>query len=404
MNAFANPVIVAANGAASVLERLPLSTGNEGQFSEAWLQNALFAHPECLPIKEIDPHIGILIPVCTEIETGAGPADILFVTPTGQIVLVETKLWRNPEARRAVVAQILDYAKELTSWSYEDLEREAARASGQGKGHLLSCVKKVGQTVDESGFVDGVTRSLKSGDFLLIIIGDGIRSGAESLVGFLEQYGNLSFRLSLLEVAAYRLPGNEILLQPRTLAKTEILQRTITLGPNGPVQFEEVATQQDLSTKENPQMVWFQDFWRAYLARLKLDDGKQVIPRNPARSTNMYFPMPPSGTAAWVSAYLAQSAGHAGVYLAFSKSFEKGEGIYRRLEAERESIEKEFGSELNWEKFDGNKAYISSPHISLQDLADPEGRQRVLKELSDMTNRFVNVFRHRLETYSRELG
>ena len=119
MSAFTRPLIVSGQGVSNTLERIPLSQGTEGRFSEAWLQASLFAHPECLPVREIDPHIGELIPVCIELETGAGPADILYVTPTGQIVLVETKLWRNPEARREVVAQILDYAKELAGWTYE---------------------------------------------------------------------------------------------------------------------------------------------------------------------------------------------------------------------------------------------------------------------------------------------
>ena len=171
-----------------------------------------------MPVQEIDPHIGKLIPVCTEIETGAGPADILFVTPTGKIVLVETKLWRNPNARREVVAQILDYAKQLTAWSYDDLAREAAIASKNGPDYLSNCLKAYG--VEEQGFVDGINRSLKIGDFLLLIVGDGIRTGAESLVAFIERYGNLRFGLGLIEVAAYRLPDHSVLLQPRILAKT----------------------------------------------------------------------------------------------------------------------------------------------------------------------------------------
>ena len=51
---------------------------------------------------------------------------------------------------------------------------------------------------DEAQFVDGVRRSLSTGDFLLLIVGDGIRFGAEALVTFLEQYGNLRISDSLL--------------------------------------------------------------------------------------------------------------------------------------------------------------------------------------------------------------
>jgi hypothetical protein len=50
-----------------------------------------------------------------------------LVTPTGLPVLVECKLWRNPQGRREVVGQILDYAKELSRWSSSDLQREVSR-------------------------------------------------------------------------------------------------------------------------------------------------------------------------------------------------------------------------------------------------------------------------------------
>ena len=46
----------------------------------------------------------------------------------GYLTLVETKLWRNPEARRTVVAQIIDYASHLSTWTYDEL-RQAVLAS-----------------------------------------------------------------------------------------------------------------------------------------------------------------------------------------------------------------------------------------------------------------------------------
>lgn len=110
-------------------------------------------------------------------QTEAGPADILYVTRTGQFVLVETKLWRNVEAR-PVVAQILDYAKELSGWSYDDLSREAAQARKCGPGHLPDAARAVHADLDEAAFVDGINRSLAVGDFVLVIAGDGIQSGA----------------------------------------------------------------------------------------------------------------------------------------------------------------------------------------------------------------------------------
>ena len=61
-------------------------------------------------MDQIEPGIGRLIPVCMELPLSVGPVDNLLVTPEGNVVMVEVKLWSNPEARRKVVAQALDYA------------------------------------------------------------------------------------------------------------------------------------------------------------------------------------------------------------------------------------------------------------------------------------------------------
>ena len=82
--------------------------------SEAYIQALVHEHPACLPIAEIDAMFSGPVPICTELNTPAGPIDNFMVTPSGLPVLVECKLWRNPEAQREVVSQILDYAKELS--------------------------------------------------------------------------------------------------------------------------------------------------------------------------------------------------------------------------------------------------------------------------------------------------
>ena len=78
------------------------------------MQEILFRYPLLLPIKEVDESFCPLISLGREI---AG-IDNLYISPTGLLTIVETKLWRNPEAHRTVVAQILDYAKKLNLWDY----------------------------------------------------------------------------------------------------------------------------------------------------------------------------------------------------------------------------------------------------------------------------------------------
>jgi hypothetical protein len=400
MSAFTKPLLLGLPGSASLLERISLSGNAAGQLSERWLQEALFAFPEALPVKEIDPHIGPLIPVCMEIETGSGPADIVFVTPTGQVVLVETKLWRNPQARREVVGQILDYAKQLTSWTYEVFDQKAALAARSEGKHLLNCLRKRHPEADETVFIDGVGRSLATGDFLLLIVGDGIRYGAEALVTFLERYGNLRFGLGLVEVAAYRLPDGQTLLLPRILAKTELLERTVLVGPSGPVTLQQVAQAEDAPVPNTSQREWFQEFWGEFLQALHLDD-ESLMPIEPAKSTNQFFPMPPGGGMAWVSAYIAQSVGRGGVYLKFAKAYDRGPEISEILESDRDAIDREVGVRLRWDR-DGERLDLGVPHVTFADLNLPADRQRVVAYLADMTQRMIRVLKPRLEAATQK--
>ena len=122
MNNDAQPILIAKDGNEVPIPRISLSAGGESSYDEAWLQGLVFRHPNCLPVQELDAAYQPLVPLCREMRTAAGPIDVVYATPTGRLVVLEAKLWRNPEARRKVVGQILDYAKELKGWSYDELQ------------------------------------------------------------------------------------------------------------------------------------------------------------------------------------------------------------------------------------------------------------------------------------------
>ncbi|HIJ81249.1 MAG TPA: hypothetical protein HPP76_06045 [Desulfuromonadales bacterium] len=199
-------------------------------FDEGWIQNFIFNHPESLPIDEIEPAFGPLLPVCRELRTKAGFADIIFINPLGLITIVECKLWKNPEARREVIGQILDYAKELAGMSYEEFERIALASQGGSIPSLYQIASTADDTLDEQTFIDRVTRNLKRGRFQLLIAGDGIREGVEQITSFLQQYGNLNFTLALVEYSLFKQPGegsNGFFVMPRILARTYEIERAV---------------------------------------------------------------------------------------------------------------------------------------------------------------------------------
>ena len=112
------PILIQNNNSRG-LERIPL---NRKAFSENWIQKLINDSPDILPISEIDMGFTPAISIGREVSTKVGYIDNLLVSPDGYLTIVETKLWRNPEARREVVGQILDYAKELSKWSFTDLD------------------------------------------------------------------------------------------------------------------------------------------------------------------------------------------------------------------------------------------------------------------------------------------
>jgi hypothetical protein len=409
MSAFANPVIVRNGSGPVVLQRVPLTGPDLGTgYSEAWLQDLLFRVPQALPIAEIDDGFAGMVPVCRELNTSVGPIDVVYVTPSGRPVIVEAKLWRNPESRRKVVGQILDYAKELSHWTYETFDaavRAARRAEdgGQSPKGLLDVIRARAPELDEARFFDSVSQSLRRGDLLLLIVGDGIREGVGAIAQFLETHATLHFTFGLVEMAVHDMPDGGHLVQPRVLAQSTIIRRVVVQldgaglkaqdEPQADVASEEAVSDELIQTRQR-----FTEFWSEFLAQLQLDDKSQPVGK-PGKSTNQYFYMPP-GSNGWISAYLAQSNQAVGVYLTFSRGA-LADRIYAGLSADRDEIDKALGVPVAWTS-DGAKHYVSARESFLGSLLD-ERRNEIITWLADRVNRFVTVFRPRIEKLLKEI-
>ena len=103
--------------------RRPLNVG--AQFDEKWLQEVLFANIDLIQPTDASYDRIKLVPLCRELNLNDGIRnlflDILAITETGKLTLIECKLWKNPQARREVLAQAFEYASLLQSLSYSDL-------------------------------------------------------------------------------------------------------------------------------------------------------------------------------------------------------------------------------------------------------------------------------------------
>jgi len=255
MKQHTSPIII-KDKSISTLKKVSL---NSKGYNEDWIQDICYRSPNLLPVEEIEPTFAGMIPICRELTIESGSIDLVYVNEFGFITIGECKLWRNPEARRKVVGQILDYAKDLAKWDYTKFEKECLKARKESRKSLFEIIHEFYPEIEEASFIDNLQNNLKKGRFLLTIIGDGIRGNMEELANYIHRNGNLNFTLGLIELPVYKNPANEeLIITPRILAKTKEIERIIyRIFENG---FEEKETskQEKSESKTISEKVFFE--------------------------------------------------------------------------------------------------------------------------------------------------
>ncbi|MGV7214834.1 hypothetical protein [Bradyrhizobium sp. UFLA05-112] len=221
--------------AARTLARVDLSGKAGSRFDEAWLQELLYRRPELFPIEQIEPGFGALIPVCRELSVAlgggrSGALDNLYLTSSGGLVLVETKLWRNPEARRSAVAQAMEYAAAIFAMSYDELNAAVVRSRTKSEKPIRSMAELFidEPEFDEAEFVDALTRNLLRGRAIIAVVGDGIREDILPLTELLQSHAGQRFTFALVELAVYEAPIEGVkLVVPSVLAQTVLIERGV---------------------------------------------------------------------------------------------------------------------------------------------------------------------------------
>lgn len=225
-----SPAFVIPGVSVHTLERLPRV---HTTFDERFLQDLLADHPELLPVRDLRDDVGSLLCIGREVAVSSGAIDNLFLSTAGYPVIVETKLWRNPQARREVLSQTLDYIKEIVQKDFEWFAQQWKLFSQQYDNHtgdLLSRLNDLSDDeIDEQFIVDRVNRALSRGDVIAMIVGDGIETRLQELVAHLcKDSSHLRYSLALVELACYQFAKQDddgILVVPRIVQDVEPVQR-----------------------------------------------------------------------------------------------------------------------------------------------------------------------------------
>lgn len=391
------PILITSDGSRA-LAPIPHLAG-EGAVSEADIQALVHNHAGSLPIAEIDPMFVGAVAICRELNTPAGPIDNFLVTPSGLPVLVECKLWRNPQGRREVVGQILDYAKELSRWSSSDLQREVCRNLKCQGDPILDRVRAMDASIDEIQFNDALTANLRRGRFLLLILGDGIREGVEAIAEYLQAHAGLHFSFGLVEFPIYAMPNGDRLLAPRVLARTNVVVRHVVEAPAGyRVQDSASAGIAEADSDADPDRtalaVSQQAFWQEFLDGLRLDDPEQPMPRAP-RQGYVAFSMPAKNSS-WLTVYRDLHRNEVGLFLSAHRNT-AGDYAMRVIADDWQAVSEALGgtvrkSENKYGQPRMADAFRPGP------LDQPEVRKLAFDWLAERVNTFVSVLRPRVRS------
>jgi hypothetical protein len=392
---YGNLLLLDESGEPETGERIYV--GDIKRRDEAWLRDILFDHPEIIPAGDVDSAFGPLIPLCKEMRTDAGPIDAVFIDERGRLTLIECKLWKNPQARREVVAQTLDYVSALVGWTYADLQRQVAAAVGRcGNVPFEVARDGAGGRLREQEFVDAVSRSLREGRFLVLIVGDGIREGVQSLTELVNRSAAKSFSFGLIEVALYRFGKDRLAIQPRILAETEIVTRQVTImnvkGEAHPVYIDEDSEDgRDRRARTPGAGKDHLKEWWGPLLKMSFDDPEQEAPRWTG-TNNIALATPFPGIQ--IKAFAMVSGGSMGVFVAGTRT-ENVEAIQLFIKRDRRYL---LDNLPKGTAVDPQKSWPIVLSNLEPSLSDADRRAWLRTAL----NAFVNVLRPRMRQWYRE--
>ena len=226
-------------GELSSIEELPFSS--EQEFSALIAQ-----HPEILDGEQIrpgDPRRWILITT----EKGVAPApeggnrwylDLLLVDQDAIPTLAELKRGSNPQIRRAIVGQMMEYAAHASgTWTADELRRSFERSAAEREvdpAEELTRLLESETAPDADGFWKKVATNLAARRMRLLFVADEIPDPLERVVDFLNAQMP-DIEVLAVEVKQFRGPGSQTLV-PRVMGRTAAVPDRPKSGIFGPAQ------------------------------------------------------------------------------------------------------------------------------------------------------------------------
>lgn len=213
----------AESGTLELLEEVPFATEEE-------LQLLVADHPEVLDGEQVQPgdrRRWLLITrekgISESPQTGVRWAiDHLMVDQDAVPTLVEVKRGANPEIRRTIVGQMLEYASHAVStWTGDELRQtfeKTSRGQGVDPEEALEELLQTGDDPDADGFWQKVATNLAARRLRLLFVADEIPDPLQRVVEFLNEQMS-GIEVLAVEIKQFRNQSLQTVV-PRVLGRT----------------------------------------------------------------------------------------------------------------------------------------------------------------------------------------
>ncbi|MHB9019834.1 MAG: hypothetical protein ACYC3G_03115 [Minisyncoccota bacterium] len=200
-------IIISSNGGKAVrVNKSPLD-------KEKFLQEYIYKNPETIPLYDIKEDIRLLV-LARELGTESGPIDAIGIDGSGELYIIETKLYKNPD-KRTVIAQALDYGASLWNHSNDFNEFLSTLDHHSQKVFKLRTTEKIKEffnLTDEEVIqvLEKTKANLNDGVFHFVVLMDKIDDRLKDLIRFVNQ--NSQFDIYAVEFEYYKHESQEIII------------------------------------------------------------------------------------------------------------------------------------------------------------------------------------------------
>jgi hypothetical protein len=205
--------------------------------NEDFLEELIGKAPELLGLEDLRTHVKgpyaafHQLDVETPSKQNVAP-DIVFLTESGHVVVVEVKLADNDELRgRKVISQVIEYAASLATYSETELVALFEPDLPEDSSFVDVVRKHFPECASPAELADELVRKMRAAELHLVIACDGAPDGLREFVqSVTAQHALGNYELRICELVPYVGPAGsagDIFVVPSGVVRTEVVARTL---------------------------------------------------------------------------------------------------------------------------------------------------------------------------------